>query len=134
MGGKQAGQRSMGQGSRLKLSPQCISAWGACLPHASVSVSSGTSRRPGAAGMQVSKAQDDACEAKMAKLRGAAAEFAVLVEPAQHERKKPRNQLDLFLAPPGVAGAAALAAPPRLAETEDEDSDEEADTSEVEDD
>jgi len=104
------------------------------LPHASVSRSRGASRCRGMACVQVSKAQDDACEAKMAKLRGAAAEFAVLVEPAQHERKAPRNQLDLFLAPPGVAGAAALAAPPRLAETEDEGSDDEAHTSEDEDD
>ena len=65
---------------------------------------------------QVPKAKEDACQAKLAKLRGAAAEFAVLVEPAQHERKAPRNQLNLFLAPPGEAAARVLAAVPPRAE------------------
>ncbi len=42
-----------------------------------------------------------------AKLAAAGAEFAVVTEPAANE-KVARNTLNVFLAPPGTAGASAL--------------------------
>jgi len=71
-----------------------------------------------------------------AKLAAAGAEFAVVTEPAANE-KVARNTLNVFLAPPGTAGASALpnrrAAKPAATAAVSSDTDDNEDHGEVED-